>query len=923
MTPLKRFLAIGFLVLTTQIYAQEKQELLGFNFENATLAEIFQKIEGQTGIRIYYLDSWIEETKYTGEFSRITTRALLDSLLRSTKLNHFLYDNRTLIITQNRRIYDQLPSEFFGGIKQTTAIRTLPVENSLPIFINEPVVPNSLNQETFSIGKQSAVDNLGQYELQGFVLHRESSTPMPDVAVLIRDIGKGAVTDESGYFSFQLPAGIYELETRHLGMRPVVCKVILYGNGSITLNLEEGLQQLNEVVVQASQDRNVEEVLAGTDQINAEESKEIPLILGERNLLKIATALPGISTAGEGAGGINVRGGRSDQNQFLLNGGSVYNPTHFFGLFQAINPFVLQQVAIYKGVIPVQFGGRLSAVFDMQTKTGDTTKIKGEGAIGPVTSNLALEIPVVQGKSALVLGGRMAYSDWILRSLKNSKINGNQAAFYDLIATYSDKIDSRNRLRATAYYSKDVFSLTRDSLLGYSNRMFSMSWNRLLPKNHNLDVDISNSRHAFNLTQGLENLGTAFNFQLQETALGVSDRFRSNTKNLIRFGLSAKYYQVAPGNLDPLGLKSAVTPVNLDRERAVEAAVYLSNRFSVDERFEIDYGLRWTFFSALGPALVRSYSQEAPRNTGTLLQVKAIDAGNLVQFYNGPEFRTAARYLLDPTLSIRAGFNSMYQYLHALSNTTTVSPIDTWKLSDNNIRPQQAYLSSLGIFKNYPKNDLELSVEGYYKWSKDVLDFKSGARILLNDHLETEVLQGNGRAYGLEFLVRKNQGKLNGWLGYTWSRALIQFQSPFSAARINGGLYFPSNYDRPHDLSLIANYRFTKRYSVSMNFAFQTGRPVTYPIGQFVYNNAEYVLYSDRNKYRIPDYYRLDLGINVEGNHKKQKLAHSFWTFSVYNVLGRNNPYSVFFVTEKGEVKALQSSIFAVPVPSITYNFKF
>jgi hypothetical protein len=740
----------------------------------------------------------------------------------------------------------------------------------------------------------------------------------------VPNLNKGVATNENGFFMLQLPSGVHQLETRFVGMRPSKSRIVLFSSGYIEIFMEDGVQQLDEVVVEARQDSNVEEVIAGTDRIDAEESKDIPLVLGERNLLKIATALPGISSAGEGAIGVNVRGGRPDQNQFLLNGATVYNPTHFFGLFQALNPFVLEKVDIYKGVIPVNFGGRLSAVFDMQTVSGDTTKVKGEGSIGPVTSNLALEIPSGNGNASFVLGGRLAYSDWILRSLENSELRGNEASFYDLIATYSNKIDGKNRFRATAYYSKDQFSLTPDSLMGYNNRVFAMEWNRRLPKNHNLLFNISNSQYAFNLNNTpTPNTGSEFQFALQESEFKVLDRFKPTKKNQMQMGLSLRWYRIQPGILSPKGAASDVSEFQIPVEQSIESALFFSNRFEINDRFDLDTGLRWTFYGALGPAEKRIYSEGLPKNQSTLTNTLTYKSGELVSFYNGPEIRTAGRFLVNENLSIRAGYNSMYQYLHALSNTTTVSPIDTWKLSDSNIRPQKSTITSLGLFRNSPSGDLELSLEGYYKWSEEVLDFKSGARILLNDRLETEVLQGDGKAYGIEFLMRKNTGRLNGWLGYTWSRSMLKFSNEFASEEINNGNFFPSNYDRPHDVSLIANYKFTRRYSASLNFAYQTGRPITYPVGQFVYNNAEYVMYSDRNRYRIPDYYRLDLGVNIEGNHRKNKLAHSFWTFSVYNVLGRNNPYSVYFVTQNGEVKALRSSIFAIPVPSLTYNFKF
>lgn len=923
---LKRVIGIVIIVFSLscfKVVAQVKPIVKDFTFSNLTLPETFQEIESKAGVHIFFLESWFDEKRISGQFQNIEVKQLLDSLLGGTYFNAFQYDTENFIITRNRIIYNRLPPNFFGVIKAANQEKQA-VKVSKPIFLSRADLNPEIEEEVYFVGKQNEKDTLTLYSLSGRIIQRQSGEGLADATVRIPELNFGDVTDSDGFFNLKLPAGIHQLEARYVGMNPLNIKVVLYGNGFLELKVSEGIQQLEEVIVEASQNRNVEEVIAGTERINSEESKEIPLVLGERNLLKVATSLPGISTAGEGAIGINVRGGRADQNLFLLNRATVYNPTHFFGIFHALNPFVVEQIDIYKGVVPVNYGGRLSGVFDMQTKTGDTTKVKGEGAIGPVTSNLAFEIPGKKGKSSLVLGGRMAYSNWILRSLKEAQLSGRKASFYDLIATYTKVFSANSRFRTTAYYSADNFSLTRDSIMGYSNRLVSLEWTRLFREKHSTSFSLTNSQYKFDLDYaGLGSNGFRLGFTIEESEFNAQDKFRLNPKNQITFGLSGKYYTLQPGSLKGISAQSGIISKILSQERAIESGLFFADRVNLTDELELDAGLRWSFYTLMGPSEIRNYPEGLPKNSGTITQTVNYGAGEFVKFYNAPEIRTSLRYILGENISFRAGYNTMYQYLHALSNTTTVSPIDTWKLSDNNIRPQRSKLASFGVFHNLPDRDIELSLEGYYKWSDDVLDFKSGARILMNEKIETEVVQGDGKSYGVEFLARKSRGRLNGWLGYTWSRSFFKYVSNFVSEQINNGEFFPSNYDRPHDVSLIGNYRFTRRYSASLNFSYQTGRPITYPIGQYVYNNAEYVLYSERNRFRIPDYYRLDLGINIEGNHKKKKLAHSFWTFSVYNVLGRNNPYSVYFVTNSGEVKALQSSIFAVPVPSITYNFKF
>ncbi|HSP82092.1 MAG TPA: TonB-dependent receptor, partial [Gillisia sp.] len=396
-----------------------------------------------------------------------------------------------------------------------------------------------------------------------------------------------------------------------------------------------------------------------------------------------------------------------------------------------------------------------------------------------------------------------------------------------------------------------------------------------------------------------------------------------NPKHRFNYGISGKLYNIMPGQIEPLGGNSIVRPLKLDTERGLEGAVYIEDSYNVTDKWLLNMGIRYSVFGALGGRTQNIYEPGVPRRLSTIVERREYDDTEFIKTYGGPELRLSSRYLLTRDLSVKLSYNNTYQYIHSLSNNTTASPTDTYKLSDVNIAPQRASQYSLGFYQNLDNNTYELSLEGFYKTSNNILDYKVGAEMFLNEAIETEVLQGEGRAYGAEFLLKKTIGKLNGWLGYTYSRSLIKLDSEFQQERVNNGEYFPSNFDKPHDLSVVANYRVTKRFSFSANFVYQTGRPVTVPVGKFVEGGAHYVLYSNRNEYRIPDYYRLDLSFNVEGDHRIKKFAHSFWNISVYNVLGRNNPYSVFFITEGGEVKAYQSSIFAIPVPTITYNFRF
>ncbi len=910
----------------TQHLAFGQDTLATRQSQNPTFEEAFVELERTTGYQLLYLKDWMPE----GEAPRVGGLPLaeaLERLLGATTLNYYiLEEEKRVFLLRNSVVYDALPKGFFGRETDSLAVdvRTAPVQNPHPLFFSEDVREAPRQYPIVRIGKASPTTIRAEYQLRGTVSRLKNGEPIPDLAIRNTRGLLLAVTDAQGRYSVSLAPGYHVLVASAMGIREMRRELFVYNDGVFDLAMEEDIQELEEVVVEANAEQNVVAAVTGGEQIDTEESKNIPIVLGERDILQIAKALPGISSAGEGATGLNIRGGKTDQNLILLDDAVIYNPTHFFGIFQALNPFTTAGVDIYKGSIPVEHGGRLSSVLDIRSKNGSVDGVKAEGSVGPVTANLALELPVKKDTASLIIGGRGAYADWILRSLDEESLNNSEASFFDGIVKYHQRFGDNSELRATAYFSQDKFSITSDSLNRYSNALASIRWDHSLSAKTQGALVLAYSDYRFGIDFDSEsNQDFKLDYDINETQVKYKLSTGLDDKHTLTYGLMAKLYAVNPGSIAPLNSGSDIDPFEVDREKALEGALFLGDLFRISDDWLLDIGGRYAFYSALGPGSQNSYAAGQPKNESTLVETTDYDSGEFIETYGGPELRLSARYLLDDSFSIKGSFNTAYQFIHTLTNNTTASPIDTWKLSDLNIAPQTGWQASLGFYKNLEENNIEISLEGYYKRMKNVLDFKTGADLLLNENIETEVLQGDGKAYGVEFLIKKNRGDLNGWLAYTYSRSFYRFDSAFPEERINDGEFFPSNFDKPHDVSLILNYKFTRRYSASMNFVYQTGRPVTYPVGTFRFNNADFVVFSDRNEFRIPDFYRLDLGINIEGNHRKNKLAHSFWTISVYNVLGRNNPYSVFFVTDGGEVKALQSSIFSIPIPSITYNFKF
>ncbi|WP_339697011.1 TonB-dependent receptor [uncultured Marixanthomonas sp.] len=913
------------LLFFVQVSVAQDTSTVSVSFNNTPLKEALSTIEKQTEYHFFYLDKWLEGKTVSGNFDNTTMDTLLIELLDKTVLNYYITKDKRIILTQNSLVYDKLPEGFFPTEEiDTIAIEKEVTEAYSPIFYNQEKPKKSTPIETVRIGKENQGNSRNRYTLSGYVTNSLTGKPIADLAILVQGSSTGTTTSDDGFYSISLRPGVSMLETKLIGIEDVQKRVIIYNDGRLDMELNEDYEMLGEVFLENEADNNVTKAETGAETIDVKVIKNIPLVLGERDILKVATTLPGISNAGEGATGYNVRGGKADQNLILLDEGVIYNPSHFFGIFSSINPFTSGNVDIYKGSIPAEYGGRLSSVFDISTRDANTEKFSGEGSIGPVTANLTLETPIVKDKAGIMAGVRATYSDWILNSLDEESLKNSEASFYDAIVKYNHQINENNEIKATGYYSKDRYSITSDSLFGYSNRLVSLQWNHRFNEENKGSLLLLNSEYKYDIEyDGPTDTDFDLGYSINETQLKLRFDSKLNNKHTLDYGISTKLYNVQPGEIQPSQNSSIVDPLKIPKERGLESAVFLSDNFTVNEKIELNAGIRYSTFAALGEATQRSYLEGVPLSDATVTDTLSYNNNETIETYGGLEGRVSARYSFNPEFSVKASFNNTIQYIHTLSNNTTISPTDTWKLSDLNIEPQRANQYGLGFYYNFDSNKYEVSLEGYYKTSKNILDFKTGAQLLLNENVETELLQGEGKAYGLEFLVRKKTGKLNGWLSYSYSRSFLKLDSEFKEERINNGDFFPSNYDKPHDISVVANYKLTERFSLSANFVYQTGRPITYPVGSYVINNSEFVLYSDRNEFRIPDYYRLDLSINFEGNHKLDKLAHSFWNISVYNVLGRSNPYSVFFVTDNGEIKAYQSSIFSIPVPTITYNFKF
>lgn len=909
------------LFCSCSIFSQE--EKINIEFNDLTIQQCIQEIESKTNYFFYFKNEWItSDNKINIAIKSASIDEILTTIFKETDIN-FLISEKKIILSKNNVIHNKVSSSFLKKEKDLNKND----DEVTPEFLFEKNNLSENSEENKSlkiIGKESKEKKGTLYEINGLVSNKVNGEPIANAVIRIPQKNIVITTDNNGFYKIKLPYGKYSVEIVSMGYKKTRHNIMVYNNGVVDFVINESITELNEIVVEAKSDKNIKNTTTGVTSFTMEEVKNVPMVLGERDILKVATTLPGIKSTGEGSSGVNVRGGKEDQNLFLLDNATIYNPTHFFGFFSSINPYVINNAEIYKASIPAEFGGRIASVFDIQTKKGNTEKITGEGGIGPVTSNITVSIPIVKNKSSLLVGGRATYSDWILKMVDNENIKNSGASFYDLFLKYNHKITEKTDVEAIAYYSKDKFNLSIDSTYSYSNRVLGFKVKHYFNDNSNADLGITNSEYKFNIGYDGNNLNSFdFDYKVNETKLFFKGSYNWKKKHKITYGVNSTLYNINPGTFQPNDENSILAYKSVNKEKGLENALFLSDNFTLNNKLSLTAGLRFSNFLALGEGTQRQYNENAPINDENVSNIIQYKNNETIKTYNGLEYRLALRYLLNETLSLKMSYDTNYQYLHKLSTNTTQSPTDTWKLSDLNIKPTFGQQATLGLYKNFKGTPYEVSLETYYKKSSNFLDYKTGAELILNDYIETEVIQGEGKAYGIEFLLKKTSGRLNGWLGYTYSRTLVKLDSQFPEEVVNNGKYFPANFDKPHDLSLILNYKFTKRYSISSNFIYQTGRPITYPIGSYEYGGAQYTLYSDRNEFRIPDYYRLDIGFNIEGNHKIKKLAHSFWNISIYNVLGRNNPYSIYFVTEEGKIKGYKTTIFSIPVPTITYNFKF
>ena len=784
----------------------------------------------------------------------------------------------------------------------------------------------------FTVLTSTLVHAQDKFSISGVVSDKSSNETLIGVTVYFPEIGKGVTTNEYGFYSITIPKGTHKLQVSYLGFNDIIQQIQLSGNKKMNFQLTEASEVLDEIVIKKDIEKlNIRTPQMSVNKLSSATIKKIPAVLGESDVLKSIIMLPGVTNAGEGASGFNVRGGAADQNLILLDESIIYNSSHLFGFFSVFNPDAIKSIKLYKGGIPARYGGRVSSVLDIYQKDGNSKEFHMNGGIGLISSRLLLEGPIEKDKGAFLIGGRTSYAHIFIPLVDAD--NDNTAYFYDLNAKLNYKINDNNNIYLSGYFGRDVFNISNAFKNTYGNALVNFRWNHLFSDKLFSNMSLIYSDYYYGLE--LDFVGFEWNSGIENFNFKYDFKHYLNDVFQLNYGVNYIYYKFNPGEIKPNRADSGITYNKLTDKYAIESAAYLDVKHKVSDKLSLQYGIRLSNFIRLGQDNVSIYANDTPVQFNSDLQiyqsadpiaVENLNRGRVMASFANLEPRAALSYVVNESTSIKASYNRMSQYLHLISNTSSATPLDIWAPSGTFIQPQILDQVALGYFKDINSNKFSIEAETFYKTIDNRIDYIDGASLIANNNLEQEILNGESRAYGLELLFKKNQGKFRGWLAYTLSKSEQRTVGRTTdEIGINNGDWYNTSYDKTHDISLFGSYELNKKWEFGGNFALQSGQPTNYPTAQIQFQGITMPVYeAERNSQRLPAYHRLDVSATLTPEKNKDRRWKSEWVFSVYNLYNRKNAASISF-SENPETlrnEAVKTSIFGI-VPSITYNFKF
>jgi hypothetical protein len=866
----------------------------------------FEKLTDQLGqkyhVQFSYKPEWFEMRNFNSSILDLSFGEALNRLKTETDFSIYTFDSVRYIFVPIRPEYEPPPEETYSDV--------------------------------ITIGNPAEFGRYAKATIRGKIVDGANGNPLPGASLFIDKLKLGVMADRNGNYHILAPVGEYTIRLTHMGYDDITQEIRLVSDGTLDHKLYEKSIRLDEVVITAERpDLNVSGAQMSYIRLDSRTIKELPVSMGVKDVIKSITLMPGVQTIGEFGTGFNVRGGSADQNLILLEDVPLFNSSHLFGLTSVVNSDGISNVTLLKAGISAKYGERASSVMDIRFGTENLNETKVKGGLGLIDSRLYIEMPLINKKISILLSARSSYSNWLLHKIPEVDLMNSSAHFYDANAFLTYNINGNNKINVFAYLSNDQFGFSKNTNYKYSNMLASVKWKHTIGSNM-----------YFNLVAGLSN----YRFSVAESdTANPRESYRINSelyyKNVkwnfswfplenhaIDFGLNGVLYIIKPGELNPLNIESVIEPRKMLQEKAIEYAFYLTDNITLTPKLTFDAGIRYSFYTSLGPGKVYIFKPESPRNRESIIDSTLYGNNKPISTYSGLEPRFSLRYIVSDKSSVKFSYNRIHQYINLVSNTAVMTPSDIWKLSSPNLKPLTCDHYAAGYFHNFRNNSIETSAEIYYKHMINAIDYKNGAKIMLNPYLVTDLLNVEGINFGVELYAKKNSGKVTGWVSYTFSRSLQRTNGVFEEVKINNNQTFPSNYDRPNNLVVNLNYHISRRWVFGATFTYSTGRPVTLPEYKFDYQGYSVLYYSDRNVYRLPTYHRLDVSITYDESLKIKKSWKGNWTFSIVNLYGRKNAYSVFYKKEEHMVSyqyrlydTYMLYIIGRPFPTVTYNFSF
>jgi len=895
-------LVVGLLPLS--LFAQITSDItVTATYQGQSIPSVLQSIESNHPIQFYYKESDLPQKSITATFENTKLSDVLYEVLRDTPLSAMSYRDYAIIIAPQSIVQESYSADYYQALQNN---------------LNEGADTRE-SKRTIVVGDFRNLSPTGKATITGTIVDEQTNEPIIGATLLWSELNIGTATDYDGNFETTIPTGEYELLVQYIGYSDLLKKVKVFSDGTVDLALPKAAINLEEVVVSArAVDANVENVQIGVATLDVADIKKTPTFLGEADVVKTLLLNPGVSTIGEGATGFNVRGGNVDQNLMLQDEGFIFNASHALGFFSTFNTDLIRSVNLYKGSIPAQYGGRLASVLDVKLRDGNFEQVKVKGGVGLVSSRISVEGPVIKEKSSFLAGFRSTYSDWVLKAINVEEVKNSSASFYDANLKYTHRFNKKNTLTLSGYASQDDFVFNNEFGFDYATKMGQIALNSIFSDQAYNKFSVAASTYESTQTDLGDLTGADLNSDITYYKFKDILTYTLDNDMKLDMGISSILYKSLPGEQLPVGEFSQVIPKRLEEEQALESAVFVNTEYEVSPRLFINAGLRYSYYQFRGDKTVFQYIDDNPTVGAGGIIGSEIQGGTIAS-YSTLEPRASLRYRLNESASIKAGYSRTAQYINQIYNSDVPTPTNQFQLSTTYIAPQRSHNLSAGFFKNLDNNNVETSVEVFARKVDDAFDFRDFADLIVNDHIETELLAGEGRAAGLELSLKKKEGTINGWLSYTYSRSERRIEG------INDNEWYKSNFDKPHDVSLVLNYNPNQRHTITVNFNYSTGRPATPPLGSYVTDRGLPIpIFAKRNEVRIPDYHRMDIAYTIGQSYRKTAKFKTSWTLSIYNVYGRRNAFSVFYTRGAFNVpEANKLAILGSAFPALTFNFEF